>query len=192
MAAFVPLDMGSPLLIVASAVLLALYGIVPMARVGRATDPLVFRFVFHIFAQNLKPWPPGSAPERRPLDQVDQFLAQKDDMPGAEDPDVDSNDGSKEQAQRQGDAIGHGPSANENARPAIAGRASRLKGAVAQAFRRPMTTARSAMRTENPHSLSYHASTRTRRPSITRVWSGAKIELSSVWLKSIDTSGAGS
>ena len=46
MAAFVLLIMGSPLIIVASAVLLALYGILPMAWVGWATDPLVFQFVF--------------------------------------------------------------------------------------------------------------------------------------------------
>ena len=53
MAAFVLLIMGSPLIIVASAVLLALYGILPMAWVGWATDPLVFQFVFYIFAHNL-------------------------------------------------------------------------------------------------------------------------------------------
>lgn len=53
MAAFVLLIMGSPLLIVASAVLLALYGIVPMAMVTWATDPMVFQFVFYIFAHNL-------------------------------------------------------------------------------------------------------------------------------------------
>ncbi len=53
MAAFVLLIMGTPLLIVASAVLLALYGIVPMAWIGWATDPMVFQFVFYIFAHNL-------------------------------------------------------------------------------------------------------------------------------------------
>ncbi len=53
MAAFVLLIMGTPLLIVASAVLLALYGILPMAWVAWATDPMVFQFVFYIFAHNL-------------------------------------------------------------------------------------------------------------------------------------------
>ena len=53
MAAFVLLIMGTPLLIVASAVLLALYGILPMAMVTWATDPMVFQFVFYIFAHNL-------------------------------------------------------------------------------------------------------------------------------------------
>ena len=53
MAAFVLLIMGAPLLIVASAVLLALYGILPMAWVAWATDPMVFQFVFYIFAHNL-------------------------------------------------------------------------------------------------------------------------------------------
>lgn len=53
MAAFVLLIMGTPLLIVASAVLLALYGIVPMALITWATDPTVFQFVFYIFAHNL-------------------------------------------------------------------------------------------------------------------------------------------
>lgn len=53
MAAFVLLIMGSPLIVVASAVLLALYGILPMAWVTWATDPLVFQFVFYIFAHNL-------------------------------------------------------------------------------------------------------------------------------------------
>ncbi len=53
MAAFVLLVMGTPLIIVASAVLLALYGILPMAWVTWATDPTVFQFVFYIFAHNL-------------------------------------------------------------------------------------------------------------------------------------------
>lgn len=53
MAAFVLLIMGMPLIIVASAVLLALYGILPMAAVTWAVDPMVFQFVFYIFAHNL-------------------------------------------------------------------------------------------------------------------------------------------
>lgn len=56
------------------------------------------------------------------------------------------------------------------------------------AYSEPIFTARSPMRVEKPHSLSYQASTRTRRPPMTLVWSAAKIELSSVWLKSVETS----
>lgn len=52
-AAFVLLIMGLPLIVVASAVLLALYGILPMSWVGWATNPLVFQYVFYIFAHNL-------------------------------------------------------------------------------------------------------------------------------------------
>ncbi len=53
MAAFVLLIMGTPLLIVASAVLLFLYGILPFAWIAWAADPIVFQFVFYIFAHNL-------------------------------------------------------------------------------------------------------------------------------------------
>ena len=53
MAAFVLLIMGTPLLIVASAVLLFLYGILPFAWIAWAADPMVFQFVFYIFAHNL-------------------------------------------------------------------------------------------------------------------------------------------
>ena len=53
MAAFVLLVMGTPLMIVAGAVLLGLYGIVPMAAIAWATEPVVFQFVFWIFAHNL-------------------------------------------------------------------------------------------------------------------------------------------
>ncbi len=53
MAAFVLLIMGMPLIVTASAVLLALYGILPMSWIGWAVDPLVFQFVFYIFAHNL-------------------------------------------------------------------------------------------------------------------------------------------
>ena len=45
------------------------------------------------------------------------------------------------------------------------------------------------MRAEKPHSLSYHASTRTVRPPTTLVWSGAKMAENVVWLKSIETLG---
>lgn len=53
MAAFVLLIMGTPLLLVASVVLLGIYGLIPMASIGWATDPMVFQFVFYIFAHNL-------------------------------------------------------------------------------------------------------------------------------------------
>jgi cytochrome c oxidase subunit 1 len=53
MAAFVLLIMGTPLIVVASAVLLALYSILPMSWITWATDPLIFQFVFYIFAHNL-------------------------------------------------------------------------------------------------------------------------------------------
>ena len=53
MAAFILLILGTPLITVASAVLLALYGIVPMDWIGWATDVVVFQFVFWIFAHNL-------------------------------------------------------------------------------------------------------------------------------------------
>ncbi len=46
------------------------------------------------------------------------------------------------------------------------------------------------MRFENPHSLSYHASTRQSVPSITAVWLRSSVELAALWLKSIETSGS--
>ena len=51
-----------------------------------------------------------------------------------------------------------------------------------------MATAVSAMRLENPHSLSYQDTTRTKLPSITLVWSVAKIDDLGSWLKSEETS----
>lgn len=53
MAALVLLIAGTPLIIVASAVLLALYGILPMDLITWASEPIVFQFVFFIFAHNL-------------------------------------------------------------------------------------------------------------------------------------------
>src|SRR3546814_7446146 len=53
----------------------------------------------------------------------------------------------------------------------------------------PTATAVSDMRLENPHSLSYHDSTRTSRPSMTWVCVRSKVELAGLWLKSIDASG---
>lgn len=52
---------------------------------------------------------------------------------------------------------------------------------------RPIVAATSAIRAENPHSLSYHANTRTVLPPTTFVWSGAKMQLWVVWLKSMLT-----
>src|SRR5215472_990968 len=46
------------------------------------------------------------------------------------------------------------------------------------------------MRLENPHSLSYHASTRTKRLSSTCVCVTSKVELCGSWLKSTETVGA--
>ena len=53
MAVLILLVMGIPILIVASAVLLGLYGIVPMEAITWATEPVVFQFAFWIFAHNL-------------------------------------------------------------------------------------------------------------------------------------------
>ncbi len=53
LAALVLLIMGTPLLIVASYVLMALYGIIPFAAVAWATEPVVFQFAFFVFAHNL-------------------------------------------------------------------------------------------------------------------------------------------
>src|SRR5205814_5723881 len=53
-----------------------------------------------------------------------------------------------------------------------------------------IATAVSAMRFENPHSLSYHDITRTKLPLITLVWSSAKEDDAGLWLKSAETSGA--
>ena len=54
----------------------------------------------------------------------------------------------------------------------------------------PIATAVSAMRLEKPHSLSYHAITRTSVPFCTLVWSMWKVEECGSWLKSIETLGA--
>src|ERR1700744_4849357 len=52
-----------------------------------------------------------------------------------------------------------------------------------------MLTSTSSMRLEKPHSLSYHASTRTKLPGITLVWVASNVLEAGLWLKSIDTSG---
>lgn len=53
MAVFVLLVMGIPLMLVATPILLGLYGIIPMEMIAWATEPVVFQFVFWIFAHNL-------------------------------------------------------------------------------------------------------------------------------------------
>jgi hypothetical protein len=45
------------------------------------------------------------------------------------------------------------------------------------------------MRLEKPHSLSYHAITRTSVPSITLVWSIWNVAECGSWLKSMETLG---
>lgn len=52
-AALVLLITGIPLMCVATPILLALYGILPMEMVAWATEPVVFQFAFFIFAHNL-------------------------------------------------------------------------------------------------------------------------------------------
>jgi hypothetical protein len=48
----------------------------------------------------------------------------------------------------------------------------------------------SHIRFEKPHSLSYHAATRTSLPSIAFVAFRSTVELAGLWLKSIETSGS--
>jgi cytochrome c oxidase subunit I len=53
LATLVLLITGTPLLILATYVLVALYGIIPLESVAWATEPVVFKFAFFIFAHNL-------------------------------------------------------------------------------------------------------------------------------------------
>ncbi len=53
MSVMILLVTGTPLMIVAGAVLLGLYGIVPLELITWATEPVVFQYVFYIFAHNL-------------------------------------------------------------------------------------------------------------------------------------------
>ena len=53
MGVLVLLITGTPLMIVAGSLLLHLYGIFPESWIGWAADPIVFEFVFYIFAHNL-------------------------------------------------------------------------------------------------------------------------------------------
>ncbi|WP_321527933.1 cbb3-type cytochrome c oxidase subunit I [Sedimenticola selenatireducens] len=53
MSVMILLVTGTPLMIVAGALLLALYGIVPLEAITWASEPVVFQYVFYIFAHNL-------------------------------------------------------------------------------------------------------------------------------------------
>ncbi len=53
MGVLVLLVVGTPLLMVAGSLLLHLYGILPASMIGWAAKPVVFEFVFYIFARNL-------------------------------------------------------------------------------------------------------------------------------------------
>ncbi len=53
LATLVLLITGTPLLILASYVLFALYGIIPFGAVAWATEPIMFQFAFFVFAHNL-------------------------------------------------------------------------------------------------------------------------------------------
>lgn len=53
LAAMTLLIAGIPLMIVATALLLGLYGVLPMEAVSWATEPVVFQYSFFIFAHNL-------------------------------------------------------------------------------------------------------------------------------------------
>ncbi|MCW8944089.1 MAG: cbb3-type cytochrome c oxidase subunit I [Sedimenticola sp.] len=53
MSVMILLVTGTPLMIVAGAVLLGLYGLVPLEAITWATEPVVFQYVFYIFAHNL-------------------------------------------------------------------------------------------------------------------------------------------
>ncbi|MCW9034073.1 MAG: cbb3-type cytochrome c oxidase subunit I [Rhodospirillales bacterium] len=53
LAALVLLIMGTPILIIATYVLVALFGIIPLDAVAWATSPVVFEFAFFVFAHNL-------------------------------------------------------------------------------------------------------------------------------------------
>ena len=53
LAVMVLLIMGTPLLFIATYILMALYGIIPLAAVAWAAEPVVFQFIFFTFAHNL-------------------------------------------------------------------------------------------------------------------------------------------
>jgi len=53
MSAFILFVLGLPLMVVVGALMLTLYGIVPLESVAWASDVVVFQFVFYVFAHNL-------------------------------------------------------------------------------------------------------------------------------------------
>jgi len=53
MSVLILLVMGTPIVIIGTTILLGLYGIVPLAAITWATEPIVFQFAFYIFAHNL-------------------------------------------------------------------------------------------------------------------------------------------
>lgn len=53
LASLVLLIMGTPLLILATYILVALYGIIPLGAVAWFTQPVIFQFAFFVFAHNL-------------------------------------------------------------------------------------------------------------------------------------------
>lgn len=53
MSVLILLVMGTPIVIVGTTILLGLYGIVSLASITWASDPIVFQFAFYIFAHNL-------------------------------------------------------------------------------------------------------------------------------------------
>ncbi len=53
MSVIVLIVMGTPFLVIAGLILLGLYGIIPLAAISWATEPVVFQFAFFIFAHNL-------------------------------------------------------------------------------------------------------------------------------------------
>jgi cytochrome c oxidase subunit I len=53
LAVLVLLIMGTPLLFIASYILLGLYGILPLGAIAWASEPVVFQFIFFTFAHNL-------------------------------------------------------------------------------------------------------------------------------------------
>ena len=73
---------------------------------------------------------------------------------------------------------------------AITSRIARSSPVIVRSAQLPIATAVSAMRLEKPHSLSYQATTRTKVPSITLVWSTAKVAECGSWLRSEETSGS--
>jgi len=112
-------------------------------------------------------------PEGHPFQQVSQLFEQKDDVFGSIKPHINSDGGHQQKAKDEGAEIGH----EFRVFVVTDGFGCDRQGLHAQVSQpsRPMATATSAIRAENAHSLSYHARTRTSRPPMTLVCSGAKM-----------------